>query len=461
MKEKTLRRASRAVVPFLLPVRTQCSWWQTVKAWFQQGWQRLWQPPVIIQPPLQPTRHKPFPQRPHQQRRQAVFAALNVAPAGLTRRQLIAHVRSVTGIGCSEKLITQWRQEQCRDAETGRHGDGAKKRCGVLGLLCCLCLNSCATTTPLPPPALPTEITISPAPSEAPSISNIPFSPSSPTHPRLLRIKLTLNAPHELQVKVGQQIAVGTLLSDRKTARQRLLVQHAAVQAAQQHLQTQQQLAEQSLRQLQSLGLDLPPTTFATEQTAIKRAETEAIATRRAVEVQKQKLAVLSEAMVIADRWPVAGNTTIPSIDVSHPQETAPTTNAPATDHRPLTTDHLSLIQQHEAAKLAQAQDKQLLASSEIEWHKAKLTTARDVRIWEEQKHRVEITRQLLAARSQQQQAAIEAARLTAQLAEIELQLAQLAAVRAPFAGTIKRIEWEDMNDEKISVVVYLATGSR
>ena len=77
--------------------------------------------------------------------------------------------------------------------------------------------------------------------------------------------------------------------------------------------------------------------------------------------------------------------------------------------------------------------------------------------MWDEQKHRVETMRQWLNARSQQQQAAIEGARLAAQLAEIELQLAQLAAVRAPFAGTIKRIEWEEMQDEKLSVVVYLA----
>jgi multidrug resistance efflux pump len=89
------------------------------------------------------------------------------------------------------------------------------------------------------------------------------------------------------------------------------------------------------------------------------------------------------------------------------------------------------------------------------------LTTAREVRAWDEQKHRVELTRQILSARSQQQQAAIEWARLTAQIAELDLQLAQLTAVRAPFAGAIKRIEWEEMNDEKLTVWVYLAVSSR
>ena len=72
---------------------------------------------------------------------------------------------------------------------------------------------------------------------------------------------------------------------------------------------------------------------------------------------------------------------------------------------------------------------------------------------------RVEVARQILSGRNQQQQIEIERARLTAQLAELHLQLANLTEIRAPFAGTIKRIEWEEMNDETITVLVYLAVG--
>lgn len=424
MKGKSLGRVSRPVVPFLLPVRTQRTWWQRLTAWLKQGWRRLRGPRLQIHPPLAPARHKPFPLRPHQQRRQAVFAALDAAPADLTRRQLIAHVRTVTGVGCSEKLITEWRQARPRE--------GGKKRRRVLGLLFCLGLNACAlTTTPLPLPAPRSEITISPAPSEAPAIADFPSPSRPPTNPRLLRIKLTLNAPHELQVKVGQQIAAGAVLSDRNTARQRLLVQQAALQSAQQQQQTQRRLAQASLRQLQSLGIELPSTTFAAEHAALQRAETEAQAAQRAVESQQQKLAALLEL----GAWDVVN-----ALSTTEDQSRQP----------------FALIRQHEEAKLAQARDQQLLARSGLELHKAKLTTAREVRAWEEQKHRIEVTRQWLTGRSQQQQAALEAVRLTAQLAELQLQLAPLAAVRAPFAGTIKRIEWEDMHDEKISVVVYL-----
>lgn len=91
---------------------------------------------------------------------------------------------------------------------------------------------------------------------------------------------------------------------------------------------------------------------------------------------------------------------------------------------------------------------------------RAKLTASRETRAFAEQQHRIEHTRQLLSVRSQQQQAAIEFARLRAQLAELDLQLTQLVEVRAPFGGTIKRIEWEEMNDETITVVVYLSVSN-
>ncbi len=427
---KTPARASqpgtrRVVVPLLLRVRTKPTFWDTFQTWLRQLWQRWRTPRIVVQPPLQPARHKPFPQRPHHRRRQAVFAALATAPPNATLHELIAHVRSITGTGCSRKLIIAWRQDTAR----GRQSDAGRGRCSVLGVLLCLGINACATTI-MPQP----EITISPAPNAVPTISNFPSPISNSLSPRLLQIKLTLNAPHELQVKVGQQIEAGALLSDRALARQRLLVQQRALQSAQQHLHTQRQLTQASRQQLQSLGLDLPLTTFAAEQAAVKRAETEAGAVNRVVEIQRQRVASYESL--------VSGET-----DALNSRNPKPETR--------------NLITAHESAKLTQTQDQQLRANAEIELHQARLTTAREVRAWEEQKHRVEVTRQLLSVRSQQQQAEIEFTRLSAQLAELDLQLTQLTEVRAPFAGQIKRIEWEEMNDEKLTVVVYLVAGSR
>jgi hypothetical protein len=425
----------RYFVPFLLPVRKQFAPLQMIKAWCQQLWLRWRTPPLRVQPPLQPGRHKPFPQRPHQRRRQAVFAALDAAPVGLTRRQLIAHVRAVTGIGCSEKLITQWRQERCGDAEKGRHGDVGRQRVVQLRLFLVWLLLG-ATMKPWHPVAVGAaqEITISPAPSATPSLPNFPSPISNPAAPRLLRLQLTLSSPRELLVQMGQQVAAQQLLCDRASLRQRLQLQHRALRSALQHLQTQQQLTAASLRRLQSLGMNLPSVTFAVEQSALQRAEAAAQSAQRAVEIQRQR--ITSFASLISGE-------------------------ADALFSRNAKLETRNLIVAHETARLTQAQESQALAQAEAAFQRAQLEAARAARVYDEKKHRIDLTRQVLAVRSQQQQAAIEQARLTTQLAEVELQLAQSTAVRAPFTGTIKRIEWEDMKDEKLAVLVYLSIGSR
>jgi hypothetical protein len=406
-------------IPFLLPVRP--TRWQRIRAWWRAWWQRWHSPRIELQPPLRPARQKPFPQRPHHRRRQAVFAALATAPPDATTHELIAHVRAVTALGCSPKLIAAWKQEN-------RKSDGEKKKWLALQLRLFLLLLALGYTLSIGPRARHVgaqEIVISPAPDATPETQTAHA-------PRLLRLKLTLHTAQELRVKAGDSVQSGDVLSDHRQARQRLLVQKRVLQTAAEHLHLQTRLTNESLRQLQSLGLALPPTTFAAERAALQRAETEAVATNRAVEIQQQKVPG------VRDQVSGASLVALP---------------------RHLTPDTWHLIAQHETAKLTQAQDKQLLARAEMALHQARLTTAREVRAWEEQKHRVEITRQRLSIRSQQQQAEIERARLTAQMAEIELQLATLAEVRAPFAGTIKRIEWEEMNDEKLTVLVYLLVG--
>jgi biotin carboxyl carrier protein len=424
----------RLRIPFLLPVHH--TRWQAIRVWLRQLWQRWRTPRIGIQPPLQPARHKPFPNRPHHRRRRAVFAALATAPPDATTHELMAHVRAVTGLGCSPKLIAAWKQENRRgDGQMGRKGDGQKKWMALqMRLFLFLLAGGCAWSVGhLARHVGAQEIVISPAPSASPTISHLPAPTSNPASPRLLRLKLTLYSPHELRVKAGDSVHAGDVISDHGTVRQRLLVQKRALQTATSHLQTQMRLTNESLRQLQSLGLELPPITFATERAAIQRAETEAVAVQRAVEIQRARVATFASL-------------------VSMDTDDLPSRNAKR--------ETRNLITAHETAKLRQANDKQLLAHSELELHKAKLTTAQETRAWEEQKHRAETTRQRLSVRSQQQQAAIERARLTAQIAELDLQLAHLIEVRAPFTGTIKRIEWEDMNNETITVLVYLAVGN-
>ena len=423
MKVKSSRGSDpgtrRPIVPFLLPVRTNLTLLQTVKAWLLQGWQHLRTPRFIVQPPLQPARHKPFPQRPHQQRRQAVFIALDAAPAGLTRRQLIAHVRVITGVGCSENLITQWRQERQRDSATEGRRDTGKKRRGLFGLLFCLSINGCATTT-MTPPLPPAEVTISPAPSETPNLVYHPSPLSNSPGPRLLRIKLTINAASDLLVKQDDDVKAGQVLTNRSHERERLLAQRRGMEAQTQQIEAQLTTATESIHLVEKFGAELPPISFASEQAAISKAE--ALITTRKVEVQKQRLAAL------------------PAVVPSNFDKQA--------------------VESHETAKLTFVQDSARQANAEVALQKAKLTSAQETRAFQEKQHALELSKQLLTARHQQQQAVIARSQLLTQIAALDLQLAQLAQVHAPFSGKIRRIEYEDRHDQTLTVLVYLAVGN-
>jgi predicted secreted protein len=242
-------------------VRTAPSFWRTVRSWFQQLWQRFCTPQATIQPPLQPKRQKPFPQRPHHRRRQAVFAALATAAPDATIAALIAHVRAVTGTGCSRKLILAWRQAREKDTANERHGDAAtvparnvaRRRIVQLRLFL-LCVFVGATIKPWLPATSVTaqEIVIAPAPDASPT----PFP--SPA-PRLLRIQLTLQAPHELRIKVGDEVQAGEVLSDQRQARQRLLMQKRALESVAQHLQSQCNRAVRTVEKLTGVGLRQAP----------------------------------------------------------------------------------------------------------------------------------------------------------------------------------------------------------
>jgi hypothetical protein len=122
-----------------------------------------------------------------------------------------------------------------------------------------------------------------------------------------------------------------------------------------------------------------------------------------------------------------------------------------------LTPDTWHLIEQHETAKLTFAQDAARQAAAEVALQKAKLTSAQEARAFAEKQHALEVAKQLLAARQQQQQVIFARSQLLTQIAVLDLQLAQLAAIRAPFAGKIRRIEYEDMHDQTLTVLVYLA----
>jgi len=116
---------------------------------------------------------------------------------------------------------------------------------------------------------------------------------------------------------------------------------------------------------------------------------------------------------------------------------------------------------EHEAARLRLAEETTGQAVAEVEWARSRMQAAREARHIEESRHAAESVRQTIAARSQWQQAAVARAQLAAQLTALDAQLEQLAAVRAPFAGRVERVTWEEQHDQMITVVHWAETSLR
>src|SRR5262249_50428995 len=87
--------------------------WQRWRDWLRH---HLHREMVQVLPPMQRSRAKPNPKPPHYRRAKIVHEALATAPSGSSDRELIAHVRAVTGIGCSFRTVHQWKKEQSQSA---------------------------------------------------------------------------------------------------------------------------------------------------------------------------------------------------------------------------------------------------------------------------------------------------------------------------------------------------------
>ncbi len=111
----------------------------------------------------------------------------------------------------------------------------------------------------------------------------------------------------------------------------------------------------------------------------------------------------------------------------------------------------LSKITQHKTARLSLLKGELLETESNLALERAKLETAKANRSYAEQNDALDIQKAKIIA--SEQRVAIETN--TAQFeAQIIRQIIALAAVRAPFNGTVKKIFWEGQTDDEITVVI-------
>jgi len=245
-------------------------------------------------------------------------------------------------------------------------------------------------------------------------------------------LRLTLSHPSDLLVEEGDRVEDGQVLADRVSDRERLQVQldKVLLQIAQ---VSQPTVTPPPIRPVPEMA-GLPPATFLAEVAEVERRRLLVEAKQAEVTQQQRLLDML----------------------ISQPEAAVP-----------------EAVIAHEQVVLEQVQQELSQAESDHQLAIAQLQAAQAERQFTEYEHSVTLAnRQIQIQQNELQRAAqvqrtqeaerdrqFQLSQLEATRDQIETQLFNLSAIRAPFGGTIQRISWEGQNDQALIVELTLVAG--
>ncbi len=231
-------------------------------------------------------------------------------------------------------------------------------------------------------------------------------------NPRSIKIRVSISRREDLRVKVADKIKAGDVIADRTRERNALILQRQQAEMILKRLQTLQRSKSEELQKPVT-----PDASFAENEAAIRRAQVSVDEAKRNIKLQETRISQI-------ENLPFPGD--------------------------------LSKIRQHETARLALLKGELLEAESNLALERAKLVTAKANRNYSEQKDALEIQKQKITLNEQRLTLETNIASLEAQITNLNGQIIALSQVRAPFAGTIKKITWEGQTNDEINVVILV-----
>jgi multidrug efflux pump subunit AcrA (membrane-fusion protein) len=267
--------------------------------------------------------------------------------------------------------------------------------------------------------------------------------------PRLHKINLEISEPSDLKVKVGDAVSAAQVIADQDQERRRLTLKKEELKLAIARVESQKISPPQKSidpdkpKEVPPLE-QLPPFSTTEHEAAINKAELELKRVQNTLDLKQRQIDYLKA---------------LTGID-------------PA-------------ILEHESAQLTEIQTKLEVAQSELDLANGKLETAKNKRKQEEYQHSLDIARRVEEANQaqsfyqrqlaenqinhQRQLSTYEKelrdrdyqlTQLKLQSSSIDDKLAQLAVIRSPYSGQVKRIKFVGQNDNKLNVELSLIVGS-
>jgi hypothetical protein len=260
-----------------------------------------------------------------------------------------------------------------------------------------------------------------------------PSLPTVPQNSQRFKINLTLSTQSDLKVREGDRIKADQVLADRVRDRQRLETQKQQLQLQIDRLK-QPVAGPPPTKPIPGVA-SLPAPSFLEEVAEVERQKLRIEQAERNQQQQQRKLDLL-QAM--------------PSHEL--PEATLP----------------------HETEVLAQRQREVAQANAELQVTESQLVKAQTDRQYQEYLYSLEMSKRAIAIQEseiqrqgqlqrqqeQERERAFQLAQLTAQMQTLDSQIVQLSAVRSPFSGKVRRIQFQQQNDQALLVeLTLLADG--
>jgi len=234
--------------------------------------------------------------------------------------------------------------------------------------------------------------------------------------PSEIKVRVSISRAEDLRVSVGQKIKTGDVIADRKRERDALLMQKQQATLALERMKKLMWLKDENLEKP-----ILPDASFAEYEAAINRAAVSVESAKRAIVLQENRIEQIEKLPFPVD---------------------------------------LTKVKQHESARLELLKGELLAAESNLNLERAKLETAKANRIYAGQKDALEINKTKMTVREQRITLEANITQIEAQIVNLNVQIVALSAVRTPFAGTVKKINWEGQNNAEINVVITVDVDS-
>lgn len=251
------------------------------------------------------------------------------------------------------------------------------------------------------------------ADSHSPS-STQPQIAEATTAPKRLTVTVKVQDPEDLKITQGQEIKQGDVIADRQREKARLSGQQQQLQLSLSKLKANTITPPAPPTIVPNLPA-LPPASYLEQEAAVEKSKVAISSVESQIELKHQEIGYLSQ---------------IPNLD--------------------------PIIIEHEQVKLETLKQQHTAAVKEYQLDLARLQSAKDSRKYQEYQAGLDVARRLQqinqARLEYQQQLAqyeqrlaereFQITQIQAKLNEVENAIASLSVVKAPYAGTVRRIDW-------------------